>query len=115
MINTPTSTTNEEDTIKNIVENISVTQEEPITRTDNNGRMNGYSCSDLVFNLSHKVLTNLEIDVLGKGLGFSLTTTFINEVDLITRGSVNFARKMRCRWFFAMNLRKTLVKIQHSR
>ena len=115
MINTPTSTTNEEDTIKNIVENISVTQEEPITRTDNNGRMNGYSCSDLVFNLSHKVLTNLEIDVLGKGLGFSLTTTFINEVDLITRGSVSFARKMRCRWFFAMNLRKTLVKIQHSR
>ena len=99
LINTPTSTTTEEDTIRNIEENISVTQEEPITRTDNNGRMNGYSCSDLVFNLSHKVLPNLEIDILGKGIGFSLTTTFINEVDL-TRGSVNFAKKMRCKWFF---------------
>ena len=96
MINTPTSTTTVEDTIINIEEDISVAQEEPITRTDNNGRLKGYFCSDVVFNLSHKVLTDLEISVLGKGLGFSPTPTFINEVDLRR----DFSGKMRCKWFF---------------
>ena len=99
LINIPTSATTIEDTLRNIDENISVAQEEPITRTDNNGRLKGYFCSDVVFNLSHKVLTDLEISVLGKGLGFSPTPTFINEVDL-RRDFVNFSRKMRCKWFF---------------
>ena len=57
LINTPTSTTTVEDNMKNIEENISVTQEELITRTDTNGRLRGYFCSDVVFNLSHKILT----------------------------------------------------------
>ena len=70
LINTPTSTTTAEDNIRNIEENISVTQEELITRTDTNGRLQVYLCSDVMFNLSHKVLTELEISVLGKGLGF---------------------------------------------
>ena len=82
MINTPTSTTTIEDNIRNIEESISVTQEEPITRTGNNGRLKGYFCSDVVFNISHKVLTDLEISVLGKGLDFSPTPTVINEADL---------------------------------
>ena len=99
LINTPTSTTTVEDTIRNIEENISVMQEEPITRTDNNGRLKDYFCSDVVFNLSHKVLTDLEISVLGKGLGFPPTPTFINEADLRT-DFADFARKMRCKWFF---------------
>ena len=46
-----------------------------------------------MFNLSHKVLTDLEISVLGKGLGFS--TTPINEADL-RRNFANFAKKIRC-------------------
>ena len=50
-----------------------VTQEELVTRTDSNGRQQGYFCTDVVFNLSHKVLTDLEISVLGKGLGSSPT------------------------------------------
>ena len=113
-INTPTSTTTVEDNIRNIEENISVTQGEVITRTDNNGRLQGYFCSDVVFILSHKVLTDLEISVLGKGLGFSPTPTFINEADL-RRDFADFARKMRCKWFFfTTNLRKALVKFQHS-
>ena len=65
-INTPTGTTTAENNIRNIEENISVTQEELITRTDNNERLQGYFCSDVVFNLSHKVLTDLKISVLGK-------------------------------------------------
>ena len=94
LINTPTSTTTVEDNIRNIEENISVTQGEVITRTDNNGRLQGYFCLDIVFILSHKVLTDLEISVLGKGLGFSPTPTFINEADL-RRDFADFARKMK--------------------
>ena len=66
LINTPTGTTTVENNIRNIEENISVTQEELITRTDNNERLQGYFCSHVVFNLSHKVLTDLKISVLGK-------------------------------------------------
>ena len=74
-------TTTVEDTIKNIEENIIVMQED-ITRTDSNGSLKGYFCSDVVFNLSRKLLTDLEVSFLGKGLGFSPTPTFINESDL---------------------------------
>ena len=70
-----------ENKFRNIAENISVTQKETITRTDKNGRLKGYFCSDVLFNLSHKVLTDLEINVLGKGLGFSPTPTFIKEAN----------------------------------
>ena len=99
LFNTPTSTNTVEDTIRNIEENISVIREEPITKTDNNGRLIGYFCSDVVFNLSHKVLTDLEISVLGKGLGSLPTPTLINEADL-RRDFADFARKIRCKWFF---------------
>ena len=50
-------------------------------------------------NQSHKVLADLEISVLGKGLGFSPTPTFINKADL-RREFADFTRKMRCKWFF---------------
>ena len=99
LISTPTSTNTVEDTIRNIDENISVAQEEPITRTDNNGHLKGYFCSNVVFNLSRKVVTDLEITVLGKGLGFSPKPTFINEADL-RLDFADFARKMRCKRFF---------------
>ena len=71
LINAPASTTTVEDTIRNIEENISVTQKELITRTDNNGLLRGFFCSDVVFSFSHKVLADVEISVLRKGLGFS--------------------------------------------
>ena len=47
-----------------------------------------------MFNLIHKVLTDLEISVLGKGLDFSPTLMFINEADL-RRDFADFARKMK--------------------
>ena len=64
-----------------------------------NGRLEGYFCSKSVFNLSKNVLTETEICVLEKGLGFTPTPTKINETDL--KADFNeFARKMRCKWFF---------------
>ena len=63
------------------------------------GRMAGSFVSEYVFNLSKKVLSQREINVLQKGLGFSPNQSFINEVDL--RKDFNeFSRKMRCKWYF---------------
>ena len=63
------------------------------------GRMTGLFVSDCVFNLSKKVLSQTEINVLEKGLGFSPTLSFISEVDL-RRDFNKFSRKMRCKWHF---------------
>ena len=64
-----------------------------------NGRLKGCFCSKTVFNLSRKVLTETEILVLEKGLGFAPTHTRINESDL-KRDFNEFSRKMRCKWYF---------------
>ena len=63
------------------------------------GRMAGSFVSEYVFNLSKKVLSQREINVLQKGLGFSPNQSFINEVDL-RRDFNEFSRKMRCKWYF---------------
>ena len=39
----------------------------PLGRVKNNGCLKGYFCSEVVFNLSHRVFSDLEIVVLGKG------------------------------------------------
>ena len=59
-------------------------------------RLKGYFCSDTVFNLSKKVLHEIEIQVLEKGLGFVPTPNSINEEDL-RRDFGEFSRKMRCK------------------
>ena len=48
---------------------------------------------------SQKVLTETEIKVLERGLGFAPTPNLINEADL-RRDFEDFSRKMRCRWYF---------------
>ena len=60
-------------------------------------RLCGYFCSDTIFNLSHRVLTNAEIKVLGKGLDFAPIQRKINEPEL--RCDFNeFCRRMRLKW-----------------
>ena len=46
-----------------------------------------------------KVLSNTEIKVLDKSFSFSPTPSLINEADL-QRDFDEFARKMRCKWYF---------------
>ena len=69
-----------------------------VLETDSD-RIKGFFSSDSVFNLSKKVLSKTEIKVLEKDLGFSPTPSFINEADL-QRDFDDFARKMRCKWYF---------------
>ena len=65
-----------------------------------NERLECYFCFKSVFNLSKRILTETEIRVLEKGLGFASTPTKINETDLGADFN-EFARKMRCKWFFS--------------
>ena len=47
-----------------------------------NERLEGYFCSKSVFSLSKKVLTETEIRILEKGLGFAPTPTKIMKLTL---------------------------------
>ena len=61
----------------------------PLGRVGNDGRLKDYFRLDVVFNLSHRLFSELEIEVLGKGLGFSPKPSFVNEADL-KRDIANF-------------------------
>ena len=73
--------------------------EEEVQSRVSSRRLKGYFCSDTVFNLSKKVLTETEIGVLERGLGFVPTPNLINEENL-RRDFDDFSRKMRCKWYF---------------
>ena len=73
--------------------------EEEVQSPVSSRRLKGYFCSDTVFNLSKKVLTETEIGVLERGLGFVPTPNLINEENL-RRDFDDFSRKMRCKWYF---------------
>ena len=73
------------------------------------GRLKGLLCLEAVFNLSHKVLSDLVIEVLGKGLGFSPTPSFINKADL-KMDFADFSRKMRCKWDFRNDITEKFSK-----
>ena len=62
-------------------------------------RMKGYFCSDTVFNLSNKVLTEDEIKVLEKGLDFAPIQRKVNEPEL-RQDFESFCRRMRIKWHF---------------
>ena len=71
-------------------------------------RLCGYFCSETIFNLSHRVLTDTEIKVLERGLDFLPIQRKINESEL--RPDFNeFCRRMRLNGIFRMSL-KVLIK-----
>ena len=73
---------------KNI--NVKVTSEDRISR---------YFCSDVVFNLSHRLLTEAEINVPEKGLDYAPIQKKINEPE-ISKDFSEFYRRMRNKWYF---------------
>ena len=62
-------------------------------------RIKGYFCSDTVFNLSNKVLTEDEMKVLEKGLDFAFIQRKVNEPEL-RQDFEDFGRRMRIKWHF---------------
>ena len=72
-------------------------QKKNVTTTDN--RLLGYLCSETIFNLSNRVLTDTEIKVLEKDLDFAPIQKKLNEQEL--RSDFNeFCRIMRLKWHF---------------
>ena len=61
---------------------------------NSNDRISRYFCSDAVFNLSKKVLTDIEIKVLEKGLDYAPIKKKINELEL-RRDFEEFCRRIR--------------------
>ena len=64
-----------------------------------NDGLEDYFCSDTIFNLSNKVLSDPEVKVFEIGLDFAPTLQKINESELRKDFHV-FCRKMRIRWNF---------------
>ena len=64
-----------------------------------NDRIYGYFCSDTVFNLSEKVLTDIEIKLLEKVLDYSPIQNKINKPEL-RRNFEGFCRRMGLKWYF---------------
>ena len=58
-----------------------------------------YFCSDKVFNLSSKALTDTEINTLEKGLDFAPIQNKINQTEL-RKDFEEFCRRMRIKWYF---------------
>ena len=65
----------------------------------NEGRLSGYFCSETVFNLSRKILTDTEIKILEKGLDFARVQKKINEPELRSNFE-EFCRGVRTKWHF---------------
>ena len=62
-------------------------------------RIDGYFCSGTGFNLSSKVLTDTEINILEKGLDFAPIQNKINQPDL-RKDFQEFCRRMRIEGYF---------------
>ena len=90
LIHTRNSITSKEDTPTSTNKNVSLkTQELSMTRSGSDGQLRGCFCSEVVRDLSSKVLPVLRISFLGLGLGFCSTSTFKS----------SWSQKMLCRKF----------------
>ena len=73
-------------------------------------RLKGYFCSDTVFNLSGRVLSESEIKVLKKGLDFALCPRKVDELEL-RRDFEEFCRRMRIRWYFRNEISENFSEV----
>lgn len=64
-----------------------------------NTSLSGYFCSGTVFNLSRRVWTEMEINILEKGFDYTPIQNKINELKL-KQDFEEFCHKMRIKWHF---------------
>ena len=63
------------------------------------GHLRGHFCSETIFNLSHRVLSDTEIKIFEKGLDFAPIQRKINEPEL-REDLEEFCHHMRVKWYF---------------
>ena len=76
---------------KEILSILEELEQEQSTSITNSDRISGYFCSETVFNLSKKVLSDMEIKILEKGLDYVPIQSKINRPEL-RRDFEDFAR-----------------------
>ena len=81
-----------------------------ITEITSGNHLKGYLCSDTIFNLSHRVLSDAEIKIFEKDLGFTPIQRKINEPEL-RKNFEEFCRRMR-NGIFLINLLQILAIYQ---
>ena len=98
VVDNPTILSSQDEEILSILEEL---QRKSPSKASNNSNdcIPGYFCSDTVFNLSEKVLTDIEIKVLEKALDYAHIQNNINEPQL-RRDFEEFCRRMRLKWHF---------------
>ena len=84
---------------KEILSILEELEQEQSTSITNSDRISGYFCSETVFNLSKKVLSDMEIKILEKGLDYAPIQNKINDSEL-RREFEDFARRLRLQWYF---------------
>ena len=91
----------------------SITTDEPsINRATliDEQRISGVSCSKTAFNLSHKILAEIQIKVLEKGLDFTPVQRTLYEPELC-KDYEEFCRRMRCEWYFHNEVSETFSEM----
>ena len=66
------------------------------------GRLTGTFVSEIVVNLSNRILSKAEVGLLSKGLNFSPTPSDLDRSKL-KEDIESFKRRMRLKWFFRDN------------
>ena len=105
-INTSVFIDSQDQNILTILEELQCTGEDGSTLHNNISsncvyelKIEGHFCSDAVFNLSRKILTETEIKVLEKGLNFAPIQNNIKKPELRTDFN-EFCRCIRGKWYF---------------
>ena len=73
-------------------------------------RLKGYFCSDTVFNLSGRVLSESEIKVLEKRLDFALFQRKMDEPEL-KKDFEEFCRRMKTKWYFRNEISENFSEV----
>ena len=72
-------------------------------------RIGGHFCSDTIFNLTSKVFTDTEINILEKGLGFAPIQNKINQPEL-RKDFEEFCRRLRIKWYFRNDISENFTE-----
>ena len=70
-----------------------------ISNINSKSRLTGYFCSNTIFNLSRKVLSDTEIKILEKGLDYTPNKNKVNEPELRQEFD-EFSSKTLLKWYF---------------
>ena len=69
-----------------------------MSNINSQSRLTGYFCSNTVFNLSRKVLSDTEIKILQKSLNYAPIQNKVNEPEL-RQDFDDFSHKIRLKWY----------------